>query len=44
MAKGSVTRNWPMLIAVALALIFIVGVWVNSYRTTHAAAPVVSIK
>lgn len=44
MAKGSVTRNWPAMVAVALTLTFIVGVWVNSYRTTHAAAPVVSTK
>jgi hypothetical protein len=31
-------RNWPALIAVALGVIFIVGVWVNNYRVTHATA------
>jgi hypothetical protein len=35
-------RNWPMLIAATLCLTFIVGVWVNSYRATHAAAQVTS--
>lgn len=37
-------RNWPMLVAVALCLTFIVGVWVNSYRVTHAAPEVITTK
>jgi len=37
-------RNWPVLIAAVLCVSFIVGVWVNSYRVTHAAAQATSVK
>ena len=29
--------NWPIWIASALCVAFIVGVWVNNYRVTSAA-------
>jgi hypothetical protein len=36
-AKPSKSRNWPVLAAAALCIVFIVGVWVNNYRVSHAA-------
>jgi hypothetical protein len=35
-AKSSI--NWPVLIAAGLCIAFVVGVWVNNYRVSHAAA------
>jgi hypothetical protein len=37
-AKKSV--NWPVIIIAAVFATFIVGVWVNSYRVSHATAPI----
>jgi hypothetical protein len=44
-AKSSI--NWPPLAAGVLCVAFIVGVWVNNYRVSHAAvdpAPVTTTK
>jgi hypothetical protein len=41
-AKRSI--NWPVVIIAAVFAIFIAGVWVNSYRVSHAAAPITSVK
>jgi hypothetical protein len=38
------TRNWPAIIASVLCVGFIVGVWVNSYRVSHATAPITLTK
>jgi hypothetical protein len=35
-AKSSI--NWPVLIAAGVCIMFVVGVWVNNYRVSHAAA------
>jgi hypothetical protein len=32
------TVNWPVLIAAGICITFVVGVWVNNYRVSHAAA------
>ena len=40
-AKATKTKspvNWPVWIAAGLCLAFVVGVWVNNYRVSHAAA------
>jgi hypothetical protein len=37
-AKAKSSRNWPVLAAALLCVAFIVGVWVNNYRVSHAAA------
>ena len=37
-------RNWPVIILSVLCVGFIVSVWVNSYRVTHASAPITSTK
>jgi hypothetical protein len=37
------SRNWPVLAAAALCIVFIVGVWVNNYRVTNAAAAAAAI-
>ena len=41
-ADASRTRksnvNWPVWIAAGLCIAFVVGVWVNNYRVSHAAA------
>lgn len=34
--KSSV--NWPVWAAAGICIVFIVGVWVNNYRVSHAAA------
>ena len=39
--KSSV--NWPVWIAAGLCVAFVVGVWVNNYRVTHAAAAAAAI-
>jgi hypothetical protein len=31
------SKNWPVMIAAGLCVAFIVGVWVNNYRVSHAA-------
>jgi hypothetical protein len=35
-AKSSI--NWPVWAAAALTITFVVGVWVNNYRVSHAQA------
>ncbi len=35
--------NWPIWIASVLCVAFIVGVWVNNYRVSHAAAAAAAI-
>jgi hypothetical protein len=35
--------NWPIWIASALLITFVVGVWVNNYRVSHAAAAAAAI-
>ena len=35
--------NWPVWIASALCIAFVVGVWVNNYRVSHAAADAAAI-
>jgi hypothetical protein len=37
------SRNWPVLAAALLCVAFIVGVWVNNYRVTNAAAAAAAI-
>jgi hypothetical protein len=40
-AKATKTKssiNWPVWAAAVLCVAFIVGVWVNNYRVSHAAA------
>jgi hypothetical protein len=37
-AKTKSSMNWPMLIACVACVLFIVGVWINAYRVSHAAA------
>lgn len=43
-AKKSKPVNWTVLIVTGLGLAFIVGVWVNSYRVTHATPAITSNK
>lgn len=38
------TYNWPMIIISVLCVGFIVSVWVNSYRASHAAPTITSTK
>ena len=43
--KSSV--NWPVIGAAVLCVAFVLGVWVNNYRTSHAApasAPIAAPK
>ena len=45
--KSKSSFNWPVWAAAALCLAFVVGVWVNNYRVTHAAtvpAPIAAKK
>jgi len=37
-------RNWPVMIASLLCVSFIVGVWINAYRVSHATPPAISAK
>ena len=37
-AKPKSSVNWPVWGAAAICIVFIVGVWVNNYRVSHAAA------
>jgi hypothetical protein len=46
-SKAKVSKNWPVLAAAGLCIVFIVGVWVNNYRVqaaTVAAAAAASHK
>ena len=46
-AKTKSSMNWPIMVVCGVGLVFIIWVWVNNYRVTHAAAspaPVVSVK
>ena len=36
--KSKAPINWPIWIASALLITFVVGVWVNNYRVSHAQA------
>jgi sensor domain CHASE-containing protein len=36
-SKAKVSKNWPVLAAAGLCIVFIVGVWVNNYRVSQAA-------
>jgi len=45
-AKGTKRKapiNWPIWIASVLLITFVVGVWVNNYRVSHAAAAAAAI-
>ena len=35
--------NWPVWVAAAICIVFVVGVWVNNYRVSHAAAAAAAI-
>ena len=35
--------NWPVWIASALCVAFVIGVWVNNYRVTSAATAAAAI-
>jgi hypothetical protein len=40
-SKSSNTKssiNWPVWAAAGLTIVFVVGVWVNNYRVSHAQA------
>ena len=37
-AKSKSSINWPVWAAAALTITFVVGVWVNNYRVSHAQA------
>jgi hypothetical protein len=37
-AKPKSSFNWPVWAAAVLCVAFVVGVWVNNYRVSHAAA------
>jgi hypothetical protein len=41
--KSKAPINWPIWIASALLITFVVGVWVNNYRVSHAAAAAAAI-
>ena len=46
-ANTKSSMNWPVLIASAVCVAFIIGVWVNSYRVSRMAAnpvPITSTK
>ncbi len=43
-APAKRSMNWPVIIIALIFTTFIVGVWVNSYRVTHAAPPITSMK
>ena len=42
-AKKKSSVNWPVWIAAGLCIAFVVGVWVNNYRVSHAAAAAAAI-
>ena len=37
-SKSTRSINWPVLVAAGICITFVVGVWVNNYRVSHAAA------
>jgi hypothetical protein len=39
-SKAKSSKNWPVLAAAGLCIVFIVGVWVNNYRVQAQAATV----
>ena len=41
--KRKSSFNWPVWAAAALCIAFVVGVWVNNYRVSHAAADAAAI-
>ena len=46
-AKTKSAMNWPIMIVCAAGAVFIIWVWVNNYRVTHAAtipAPIAAVK
>ena len=46
-AKTRAPMNWPILIVCTVGVVYIIWVWVNNYRVSHAAAspaPIVSTK
>jgi hypothetical protein len=42
-SKAKSSTNWPVLAAAGLCIVFIVGVWVNNYRVSHAAPAVAAV-
>jgi hypothetical protein len=42
-SKPQSSFNWPVWAAAALCIAFVVGVWVNNYRVSHAAADAAAI-
>jgi len=43
-APAKRSMNWPVIIIALVFATFIAGVWVNSYRASHAAATISSVK
>src|ERR1700709_2710679 len=46
-AKSKSSINWPVWAAAVVTIVFVVGVWVNNYRVSHAQAnpaPITSTK
>jgi sensor domain CHASE-containing protein len=41
--KTKSATNWPVIIAALLCVTFVVGVWLNNYRVSHAAAAAAAI-
>jgi hypothetical protein len=37
-ASSKSSINWPVWAAGLLTIVFVVGVWVNNYRVSHAVA------
>jgi sensor domain CHASE-containing protein len=42
-AKTKSAVNWPVIIAAVLCVTFVLGVWLNNYRVSHAAAAAAAI-
>jgi hypothetical protein len=42
-ANSKSSINWPVWLAAGLTLVFVIGVWVNNYRVSHAAAAAAAI-
>ena len=42
-AKPKSSVNWPVWGAAVVLIVFVVGVWVNNYRVSHAAAAAAAI-
>ena len=43
-APAKRSMNWPVIIIALVFATFIAGVWVNSYRASHAAAPITATR